>query len=155
MATANGQLSPPTQLEEDVEFSNVTALRESLLGRVESLRENPAKRYIITKHGQPQAVLMSFQTYSLLKRVMDQALARTATRNSSEAISAAIDRLRSENEDKFAEPAQTGAAANSGPAEMAAFVQVAQKLVSEVERLNSTMENLNLFAGRESPAKKA
>ena len=155
MATANGQLFPPPQLEEDVEFSNVTTLRESLLGRVESLRENPAKRYIITKHGQPQAVLMSFQTYSLLKRVMDQALARTATRNSSEAISAAIDRLRSENEDKFAEPALTGAAANSGPAEMAAFAQVTQKLVSEVERLNSTLENLNLFARRESPAKKA
>jgi prevent-host-death family protein len=78
--------STPVELEEDIEFSSVTSLRESFLKTVETLREDPAKRYVITKHGQPQAVLMSYQTYSLLRKVMDQTLARTVAASSSDPI---------------------------------------------------------------------
>jgi PHD/YefM family antitoxin component YafN of YafNO toxin-antitoxin module len=94
MTTVSREIAKPVELEEQVEFSNVTNVRESLLSKVESLRENPAKRYVITKHGQPQAVLMSFQTYSLMRRVMDQTLARTAAMSSSDPIGAAFARFR-------------------------------------------------------------
>jgi len=57
----------PTQLEDEVEYSTVTALRGKLLAVVDGFRRAPAKRYLITKHGQPQAVLMSFETYRLLR----------------------------------------------------------------------------------------
>jgi len=82
------------QLEEDVEYSNVTSFRAFFLKAVEVLRRNPAKRYLITKGGEPQAVLMSFGTYSLMKKVMDRMLAQTSAPNSAEAIKASFARLR-------------------------------------------------------------
>jgi len=96
MNPGKGKFVKQTGLEEEVEFSNVTNLRESLLGTVENLRANPARRYVITKHGQPQAVLMSYETYSLLKKVMDQVLARTIAASSSDPIGAAVARLRAD-----------------------------------------------------------
>ena len=108
--TAHGQVPPQLKLEEDIEFSNVTRFRRFLLGAVKQLCDNPGKRYVITKHGHPEAVLMSFRTYSLLKRVMDEELARTATQNSSEAISAAFARLRAERQDAPGELSETRAA---------------------------------------------
>ena len=82
------------QLEEDIEYSNVTSFRAFFLKAVEVLRRNPAKRYLITKGGEPQAVLMSFGTYSLMKKVVDRMLAQTSTPNSAEAIKASFARLR-------------------------------------------------------------
>lgn len=83
-------------LEEQWEYSGVTDLRQELLGIVERLQKNPAVRYLITKHGQPRAVLMSFQTYELLKKALSQALQATAGRSREEAIGAAFDRLRAD-----------------------------------------------------------
>jgi PHD/YefM family antitoxin component YafN of YafNO toxin-antitoxin module len=140
MATLDRPTVQPLQLEEDIEFSNVTTSRESFLTRVEGLRENPAKRYVITKHGQPQAVLMSFQTYSLLKRAMDQALARTAARSSSEAIHAAFDRLRSDQE---GESAQIGAVGKRHGTDKEAILQTVQSLRSQVEYLSMVLEKGN------------
>jgi len=80
--------------EEDIEFSNVTKFRTSLLGAVERMQKNPAKRYIITKHGEPEAVLMSYPTYSLLTKVMDRELEGTDGQSREEAIHAAFARLR-------------------------------------------------------------
>jgi PHD/YefM family antitoxin component YafN of YafNO toxin-antitoxin module len=94
MTTAESQVvRPPAQLEEEVEYCNVSSFRAFLLSAVDVLRQHPARRYVVTKHGQPEAVLMSFRTYSIMKRVMDRALAHAATRNSSEAIDAAFARL--------------------------------------------------------------
>jgi prevent-host-death family protein len=86
----------PTQLEDEVEYSTVTALRGKLLAVVDGFRRAPAKRYLITKHGQPQAVLMSFETYRLLKR----ATAKPLPLRSGDALELgeAIDRLRSDRE---------------------------------------------------------
>jgi hypothetical protein len=82
--------------EEDIEFSNVTKFRTSLLGAVERMQSNPAKRYIITKHGEPEAVLMSYPTYSLLTKVMDRELEGTDGQSREEAIRAAFARLRND-----------------------------------------------------------
>jgi prevent-host-death family protein len=75
-------------MEEDIEFSNVTNLRDSFLGVIEVLQKTPAKRFVITKHGKPQAVLMSYQTYSLISKVVNESLSRTADETKREAIAA-------------------------------------------------------------------
>ena len=99
------------QLEEDVEYSNVTRFRPFFLKAVEVLHRNPAKRYVITKGGEPEAVLMSFGTYSLMKKVMDRMLAQTSTPNSAEAIKASFARLREDWERQQRSEQQTAAAA--------------------------------------------
>lgn len=88
------------QLEEDVEYYTVTDFRAFFLNAVNTLSENPAKRYLITKHGRPEAVLMSFGTYSFMKKIIDRVLAATASPNSSSAIEAAFARLKEESEGK-------------------------------------------------------
>jgi PHD/YefM family antitoxin component YafN of YafNO toxin-antitoxin module len=85
-------------MEEEVEFSNVTNFRNSLLGAVEQLQSNPAKRYVITKRGEPEAVLMSYKTYSLLSRVMNQALEKMAAEDRGDSVHAAFDRMRREHQ---------------------------------------------------------
>jgi PHD/YefM family antitoxin component YafN of YafNO toxin-antitoxin module len=97
MYTSNREVAKPAGLEEEVEFSSVTNLRESLLSRVDDFGTNPAKRYVITKHGQPQAVLMSYQTYSLMKKLTDQMLARLEAASKSDPVGAAFSRLRSDH----------------------------------------------------------
>jgi prevent-host-death family protein len=122
--------STPVELEEDIEFSSVTSLRESFLKTVEALREDPAKRYVITKHGQPQAVLMSYQTYSLLKRVMDQTLARTVAASSSDPIGSAFTRLHDDQAAAFVDaPMHTHAVA----AAVSAALQSIRSQVDQVE----------------------
>jgi prevent-host-death family protein len=55
--------------EKGIQYSTVTSLRGKLLKIVNSFRKNPARRFLITKHGEPQAVLMSFQTYRSLRKM--------------------------------------------------------------------------------------
>jgi len=80
-------------LEKDFELSNITDVRRDLLPIVDRLQANPAERYLILKHGRPQAVLMSFQTYNLVKKVMDMLGAETTKE---QAMEEAMARLRSE-----------------------------------------------------------
>ncbi len=104
--------------EEDIEFSNVTRFRNSLLGAVERVQKNPAKRYVITKHGAPEAVLMSYQTYSLLTKVMEQALEGTEGQSRDEAIRSAFARLRQEQQPENASAAAELEMSHSDPAEL-------------------------------------
>lgn len=85
--------SPAFQWEDETEYSTVTGLRGRLLAVVDSFRKSPAKRYLITKHGQPQAVLMSFETYRLLKRAMSRALP-PSSENGADEVKEAVARLR-------------------------------------------------------------
>jgi prevent-host-death family protein len=88
--------SSPTQLEDGIEYSTVTALRGRLLAVVDSFRKSPAKRYLITKHGQPQAVLMSFETYRLPRGAKAQPL--PAQSDDGLQLGEAIARVRSDRE---------------------------------------------------------
>ena len=102
-------------MEEDVEFSNVTNFRNSLLGAVEQLQSNPAKRYVITKRGEPEAVLMSYKTYSLLTRVMNQTLEKLAARDRQDPVHAAFDRMRREHPLEAPALQMSAAALDSAP----------------------------------------
>lgn len=73
-ANRPGPLSPPSlpfatgKLEEQVEFTNLTKFRSSLLAMIPRLQGNEYLRFVVTKHGQPAAVIMSYEAYQLLKR---------------------------------------------------------------------------------------
>jgi PHD/YefM family antitoxin component YafN of YafNO toxin-antitoxin module len=80
-------------LEKDFELSNITDLRRDLLPIVDRLQTKPAERYLILKHGRPQAVLMSFQTYNLVKKAMNLIGSESSKRR---AVDEALAHLRSE-----------------------------------------------------------
>jgi hypothetical protein len=85
-----------TDLEEKLEYSNITDLRQDLLPSVERLQKTPALRFLIFKHSRPQAVLMSFQTYDLLRKVMNHVLGNAAGISRDQSIREAVERLHAE-----------------------------------------------------------
>lgn len=125
-------------LEETLGYSNVTRLRESFLAVVEQLQKNPAKRFLITKHGLPQAVLMSFRTYTLLKRLMDQTMSSEAEESRDEAIRSALARMRAERQPLVEAGASTEmtAVAAKQPNVRAAI----RTLQQDLNRLESALE---------------
>jgi prevent-host-death family protein len=62
------------KLEEALEFTNLTEFRNSLLNFIPRLQENEYLRFVITKHGQPVAVVLSYDAYNLLKRVAERVM---------------------------------------------------------------------------------
>jgi len=83
-------------LEEKVELENVTSLRHNLLPIIERLEDDPALRFLILKHGKPQAVLLSSQTYELMKKLLQQFQEHMAAMTQEERIENAVSQLRSE-----------------------------------------------------------
>jgi len=108
--------------EEELEFSNVTDLRQNLLPAIERIEKNPALRFLILKHGRPQAVLMSAETYDLVKRLMNQLVSAQASMPRAAAVEGAFRRLRDER----------GPKSNLGSSE-------AQERVSQQIELMTTM----------------
>jgi prevent-host-death family protein len=79
--------------EEKVEFSNVTRFRKLLLSVLDRLQENHYLRYVITKHGEPKAVVMSFQGYETIKRALKHLFDLENRMNMSEAAHDAFDQM--------------------------------------------------------------
>ena len=108
--------SPAKVLEEQLELSNITDLRQGLLRKVEEIQKNPAIRLLILKHGRPQAVLMSAEAYGALKRVAQLLLKASEGMSREQIIDAAIDQFEAERssvpaEDKEPATASTRVAA--------------------------------------------
>ncbi len=59
-------------LEEKVEFSGVTGFRKSLLSIIPRLQKNQFLRFVITKHGKPAAVVLSYESYELLLKMAQE-----------------------------------------------------------------------------------
>jgi prevent-host-death family protein len=120
-------------LEEDLELSNVTELRQNLLPVIERIEKNPALRIIVLKHGKPQAVLMSAQTYELVKKIMNDVASQLKPDSKEAALESARERLRGERT-----PAKATVTATQ------------QKVSSQIESLLTTLAELknNLVAGR-------
>ena len=103
---------PAKVLEEQLEFSNITDLRQDFLRRVEEIQKNPAIRLLILKHGRPQAVLMSAEAYDVLKKVVKLFLNHSEGLNREQRINAAINRFEAERSSVSAE-AEVSATAGS------------------------------------------
>ncbi len=99
---------PLKALEEQLEFSNVTDLRQDFLRKIEEIQKNPAIRLLILKHGRPQAVLMSAEAYDLSKKVVQLFLNDSERLSREERISAAIHRFEQE---RSSVPAEAGVSA--------------------------------------------
>lgn len=96
MNSANGAAGKTPEhgtLEEELEESSVTDLRNGLLPTIDRIQQNPALRVLIRKHGSPRAVLMSVQTYDALKRLASLALSKYDSMNREERVEGANQRL--------------------------------------------------------------
>ena len=81
------------KLEEKLEFSNVTQFRNSVLDVVPKLQENPSLRLVITKHGEPAAVIMSYEAYGALKRIAERMIAEDDAKDPVVALHDAYERM--------------------------------------------------------------
>ena len=107
--TADNPQAPARALEEELEFSNVTDMRQNLLRKIDDLQTNPAARVLILKHGRPLAVLMSSETYDVLKKVVEMFLAQASGLTRAQSIEAAIRRFEAERSTELAAKAEKGA----------------------------------------------
>ena len=98
-------------LEEELEYSTVTNMRQEFLPMIERLQKNPALRLLILKHGTPQAVLMSYPTYEALKRLVKLIVQSSEAMSGTARTEAAFERLRSERSSASAEAGTTEASA--------------------------------------------
>ena len=101
---------PARMLEEQLEFSNITDLRQDFLRKIEEIQKNPATRLLVLKHGRPQAVLMSWEAYDILKKVLKTFLTEADRLNREQSIEAAIQRFEGE---RSSVPAEAQAAEDS------------------------------------------
>ena len=94
-------------LEEEVEESSVTSVRQGLLPLIERIQANPAIRVLIRKHGKPRAVLMSAQTYDVLMKVARMTAEKAEAMSPEQRIEAAYQRLQNERLAEKVEPEMT------------------------------------------------
>ncbi len=78
-------------LEREVECTGST-----LTGLVEKLQANKYARYVVMSHGEPTAVVMAFEPYSVLKRTFQHVIRAEARLNQVEAVHAAFDEMAEE-----------------------------------------------------------
>ena len=96
---ASTAAAPPRENhEETLNFSNLTEFRNSLLQVIPKLQEDDLLRFVITKHGEPAAVIMSYEAYSVLKRIADRAIEQDDALDEEEAVRQAYARM---NEDEL------------------------------------------------------
>jgi PHD/YefM family antitoxin component YafN of YafNO toxin-antitoxin module len=127
-------------LERNVELANVTRLRQDLLPIIERFEDDPALRFLILKHGKPQAVLMSVQTYELMKKLLNQVAEQAGAMTREERIEGAMNRLRSERGSGRSHAASAGA--------RDARPQVAQQLEVALTILRQVKKDLHRGQGR-------
>ena len=85
--------SKPEVFAEEIEYTNITEFREKLLRTVDELQKSPARRYLVTKHGKPQAVLMSYNAYQVFRKLAEEVMAAEARKDSETALRDAIRRM--------------------------------------------------------------
>ena len=120
-------------LEETIEYSNATQFRKSFLGVVDKLQRNMYLRYVVTKHGEPRAVVMSFAAYDSMRRAMQQIAGLEREHSPAEAARAALLQMNTEGRKPVSleEPP------------MAAITERLEELAEQVSNLRSRVEQGN------------
>jgi hypothetical protein len=126
-------------LEEEIELSNVTDLRQELLPIIERIQKNPALRLLILKHGRPQAVLMSTQTFEVLKKVVTSVVEKTDKMGPTENIEAAFGRLLDERPSM----AQIASVATGG-SPVSQQQKVVKEIIGEIQDKLRSLDNVLL-----------
>ena len=117
-------------LEQKVELESVTRLRQNLLPIVERLEEDPALRFLILKHGKPQAVLMSFPTYQLLQKLLSEAVEKSEAMGREERIANSLNEWRSGRGSRHSQ----GAAASESEPQVAHQVEQAMTILKRLSK---------------------
>ncbi len=129
-------------LEEDLELSTVTELRQNLLPAIDRIEKNPSLRFLVLKHGKPQAVLMSAQTYELVKTVMNQVAGQLNAIPREQAVEDAFQRLRSERGHAAAHSAvPLGPAARNVSSQLDSVIEALKQVQEEIASTNSAPTN--------------
>jgi prevent-host-death family protein len=118
-------------LEENIEYSNATQFRKSFLGVVDKLQRNRYLRYVVTKHGEPRAVVMSFAAYDTMRRAMQQIAALEHEHSPAEAARAALLQMNAEG--------RNSVSSMEAPP-MAAITERLEDLAEQVSNLRSRVE---------------
>ena len=77
----------------ELDYANVTEFRESLLPVVSELERHPMKRYLVTKHGRPLAVFLSFGAFEALRKLIEPVLAEEAKKDVQQVLVEASQRM--------------------------------------------------------------
>ena len=77
----------------ELEYANVTEFRESLLRFISEFERDPTRRFLVTKHGKPHAVLLSFRGFEVLRKVVEAVLAQDASKDVSQILAEASGRM--------------------------------------------------------------
>jgi prevent-host-death family protein len=96
----------PENHEETLNFSNLTEFRNSLLQVIPKLQEDDLLRFVITKHGQPAAVIMSYHAYSVFKRIADRVIEQDDALDPEESLRQAYARMNESEYKPIPEAAQ-------------------------------------------------
>lgn len=72
---------PSAPLEERLEYRNVTEFRRSMLGIFHRMEENSDLRFVVTRGGEPCAVVLSYEAYELLQRIARRAADASAAKD--------------------------------------------------------------------------
>jgi PHD/YefM family antitoxin component YafN of YafNO toxin-antitoxin module len=83
----------PEVFAEEIEYTNITEFREKLLRTVDELQKSPARQYLVTKHGKPHAVLMSFHAYQVFRKVAEEVLKREEGKDEKTLLAEAVQRM--------------------------------------------------------------
>jgi len=116
-------------LEQKVELENVTDLRQNLSPIIGRLEEEPALRFLILRHGKPQAVLMSFPTYELLQKLLTMEVEKTDAMTREERVAGALKELREEKSSKRS----VAAARDSKQPQVAIQVEKAMSILQQIK----------------------
>ena len=81
----------------EFDYTNVTEFRESLLPLVSELESDPGKRYLVTKHGKPLAVFLSFDAFEAARRLVESVLAEEDKKSVPEILRGASQRMDREH----------------------------------------------------------
>ena len=129
-------------LEEELELSTVTELRQNLLPAIDRIEKNPSLRFLILKHGKPQAVLMSAQTYELVKTMMNQVASQLAAIPREQAVEDSFQRFRSERGHAAAQAAvASGLAAQNVSSQLDSVIEALKQVREEIASTNSASAN--------------
>jgi len=100
------------RLEVKVEFTAVTGFRKSLLTIIPRLQKNEYLRFIITRHGKPAAVVMSYEAYDLLQSLAQELADQDRDKSPEQRLAESYDRMSA----RYGRPEDSVAAASAADA---------------------------------------
>jgi PHD/YefM family antitoxin component YafN of YafNO toxin-antitoxin module len=118
-----------------LDYTNVTEFRESLLPMVNELTLHQTKKYLVTRHGKPLAVFLSFPAFESLRRVVETLLDEEAAKDVGRILVEARDRMDRDHLGGAEGRRQLPSVPGALPKDLSAQVQVLRDGVARLESM--------------------